>query len=300
MVPYDLEQQRKETREMLDDLTTRDQRMLFAVVTLVHLADSKEELDSDTETLRSTARKHLCQLSTLNWQQADGLVTALPLGLRRIDALRTLTTEALAVLMPFKAQEIRHQGGVYYGQNTISKNLILANRKELLNGNGYLCKAMQTQYSDQLYKKKVHVIGSLSELYTKKSKFKDRPLLIFDDFIGSGKYASEVLDELVSIGIPTSNVVICSLFISELGLQKISSKDCHIEYIEVAQSIIDKLLEKEKDLLKHIETSLGVKEDFKFGYGRSANLISLLRTPNNSLPVFWLDKGGSHSAPFPR
>lgn len=125
-------------RQMLDDLTTRDQRMLFAVVTLVHLADSKEELDSDTETLRSTARKHLCQLSTLNWQQADGLVTALPLGLRRIDALRTLTTEALAVLMPFKAQEIRHQGGVYYGQNTISKNLILANRKELLNGNGFV------------------------------------------------------------------------------------------------------------------------------------------------------------------
>jgi len=138
VVPYDLEQQRKETREMLDDLTTRDQRMLFAVVTLVHLADSKEELDSDTEALQSTARKHLCQLATLNWQQADGLVTALPLGLRRIDALRTLTTEALAVLMPFKAQEIQHQGGVYYGQNTISKNLILANRKELLNGNGFV------------------------------------------------------------------------------------------------------------------------------------------------------------------
>ena len=138
VVPYDLEQQRKETREMLDDLTTRDQRMMFAVVTLVHLADSKAELDSDTETLQSIARKHLCQLSTLNWQQADGLTTALPLGLRRIDALRTLTTEALAVLMPFKAQEIREQGGVYYGQNVISKNLIIANRKELLNGNGFI------------------------------------------------------------------------------------------------------------------------------------------------------------------
>ena len=107
-------------------------------MTLVHLADSKEELDSDTETLQSIARKHLCQLSTLNWQQADGLVTALPLGLRRIDALRTLTTEALAVLMPFKAQEIRHQNGVYYGQNVISKNLILANRWELLNANGFV------------------------------------------------------------------------------------------------------------------------------------------------------------------
>ena len=138
VVPYDLEQQRKETREMLDDLTTRDQRMLFAVVTLVHLADSKEELDSDTEALQSIARKHLCQLAPLNWQQADGLVTALPLGLRRISALRTLTTEALAVLMPFKAQEIRHQGGVYYGQNVISKKLIIADRRQLLNGNGFV------------------------------------------------------------------------------------------------------------------------------------------------------------------
>ena len=138
VVPYDLEQQRKETREMLDDLTTRDQRMMFAVVTLVHLADSKEELDSDTETLQSIARKHLCQLNTLNWQQADGLVTALPLGLRRIDALRTLTTEALAVLMPFKAQEIWDRGGVYYGQNAISKNLIVADRKRLLNGNAFI------------------------------------------------------------------------------------------------------------------------------------------------------------------
>ena len=138
VVPYDLEQQRKETREMLDDLTTRDQRMLFALVTLVHLADSKEQLDSDTETLQSTARKHLCQLATLNWQQPEGLVTALPFGLRKIDALRTLTTEALAVLMPFKAQEINDRGGIYYGQNVISKNLIIADRRELLNGNSFI------------------------------------------------------------------------------------------------------------------------------------------------------------------
>ena len=138
VVPYDLEQQRKETREMLDDLTTRDQRLMFAVVTLVHLADTKEELDSDTETLQSIARKHLCQMGVLNWQQREGLDTALPLGLRKIDALRTLTTEALAVLMPFKAQEIQDPRGVYYGQNAISKNLILADRMSLLNGNGFI------------------------------------------------------------------------------------------------------------------------------------------------------------------
>lgn len=138
VLPYDIEQQRKETREMLDDLTSRDQRLLFAVLTLVHVADSLEELDADTETLQSAARKHLCQLGTLNWQQADGLNTVLPYGLRKIDTLRTLTTEALSVLMPFKAQEIQDSGGVYYGINAISKNLIVANRKELLNANGFI------------------------------------------------------------------------------------------------------------------------------------------------------------------
>ena len=138
VVPYDLEQQRKETREMLDDLTTRDQRMFYAVVTLVHLADSKKQLDSDTKTLQSIARTHLCQLTTLHWQQAEGLDTALPLGLRRIDALRTLITESLAVLIPFKAQEIRHRHGAYYGQNSISRDLILADRWELLNANGFV------------------------------------------------------------------------------------------------------------------------------------------------------------------
>ena len=64
-IPYDMELQRKETKEMLDDLTTRDQRMMFGLVTLVHLADSKEQLDSDTETLYSTARKSWISMFTV-------------------------------------------------------------------------------------------------------------------------------------------------------------------------------------------------------------------------------------------
>lgn len=58
-VPYDMEQQKKEMKEFLDDLTTRDQRMMFAVITFVHTADTKEQLDQDTEALLTTARKHL-------------------------------------------------------------------------------------------------------------------------------------------------------------------------------------------------------------------------------------------------
>lgn len=137
MLPYDIEQQRAETKEMLGDLTNRDQRMMFGLVTMVHLADTKEQLDSDTESLLTVARKHLCQMSILRWQQQDGLDTVLPYGLRRITALRTLTTESTAVFIPFRAQEIMQDGGIYYGQNAVSKNMIVADRRKLLNGNSF-------------------------------------------------------------------------------------------------------------------------------------------------------------------
>ncbi|MBP3255638.1 MAG: ATP-binding protein [Clostridia bacterium] len=138
IIPYDMEQQRNESKEFLDDLTTRDQRMFLSVLTMVITANSKKELDNDTETVMQTARKHLCQLGILRFQQLDGLNTVLPLGVRKIDALRTLTTESLAVFMPFKVQEIRHENGIFYGQNVISKNMIIADRKQLLNGNSFI------------------------------------------------------------------------------------------------------------------------------------------------------------------
>jgi len=137
VVPYDLELQRKESKEFLDDLTTRDQRMMFAVMTIVLTADTKEQLDSDTETLFTIGRKHLCQFATLKHQQMDGLNTVLPYGVRKIDALRTLTTESVAVFIPFRVQEVSDQGGIYYGINAISRNMIICDKRNLLNANAF-------------------------------------------------------------------------------------------------------------------------------------------------------------------
>ena len=136
-IPYELEQLRGETKEFLSDLTERDQRMIFAVVTLVHIADSLEQLDADTEALLSIGREHLCQFSTLRYQQEDWLNTVLPYGLRRVKALRTLTTESAAVLMPFRVQEIQDPGGLPYGVNAISKNLLICERKRLISPHAF-------------------------------------------------------------------------------------------------------------------------------------------------------------------
>ena len=139
IIPYDMEQQRAESKEFLDDLTTRDQRMFIAIMTMVITADTKEDLDINTDNLEQIARKGLCQLGVLRFQQYDGLNLVLPIksNFDKIKALRTLTTESLAVLMPFKVQEIRHENGIFYGQNVISKNMIIADRKKLLNGNSF-------------------------------------------------------------------------------------------------------------------------------------------------------------------
>jgi hypothetical protein len=136
VVPYDMELQRKQSKEFLDDLTTRDQRMMQAVLTIVITADTKQQLDTDTEKLKSLSGR--CQLAVLNYQQLDGLNTVLPIGVRRINAFRTLTTESLAVFMPFKVQEIMDKGGIYFGENAISHNLILCNKENLLNQSAFL------------------------------------------------------------------------------------------------------------------------------------------------------------------
>lgn len=107
-VPFDMEQQEQEARDFLNDLMTRDQRMFLGLITVVFIADTEKELENTTETILTTARKNLCQFGILRFQQLDGLNTTLPIGIETIETLRTLTTESLAVFMPFKVQEVQH------------------------------------------------------------------------------------------------------------------------------------------------------------------------------------------------
>lgn len=140
IIPYDMEMQREECKEFLDDLTIRDQRMMLCNITIVHLADSKEELDNDTELLKSVARKFMCDLSILYFssRQLDGLCTVLPIGLNRLNIIRTLLTESVSVFIPFRAQEIADKGGIWYGQNAITNNPIFCNKECLQNPNAFV------------------------------------------------------------------------------------------------------------------------------------------------------------------
>lgn len=137
-VPYDLEMQRQELREFLDDLSSRDQKMMLSVLTIVITADTLEELNQQTKSMQELARERVSQIAVLKFQQLDGLHTVLPAGVQKLDIFRTLITESLAIQIPFRVQEIAHAKGIFYGQNVISKNMILADRTQLLNGNSFI------------------------------------------------------------------------------------------------------------------------------------------------------------------
>ena len=137
-VPYDLEMQRQELREFLDDLSSRDQKMMLSVLTIVITADTLDELNQQTKSMQELARERVSQIAVLKFQQLDGLHTVLPAGVQKLDIFRTLITESLAIQIPFRVQEIAHAKGIFYGQNVISKNMILADRTQLLNGNSFI------------------------------------------------------------------------------------------------------------------------------------------------------------------
>ena len=137
-IPFETQQQIQQSEILLEDLTERGQRLFYVLITIAHIADSKEELDSDTESLISIGRRHECRFGVPYFNQIDTLKTVLPFGTRLIKGDRSMTTETAAGLIPFHMATLNDANGFYYGENAISKHLLLLNRKRLANGNGFI------------------------------------------------------------------------------------------------------------------------------------------------------------------
>ena len=114
---------------------------MFLVTFLVlNTADNPRQLDNNVFQASSIAQKYNCQLTRLDFQQEEGLMSALPLGLNQIEIQRGLTTSSTAIFVPFTTQELFQNGkeALYYGINALSNNLIMVDRKLLKNPNGLI------------------------------------------------------------------------------------------------------------------------------------------------------------------
>lgn len=137
-ISYNKRIEKKEIEEIMDDVRENDQCLYYVSVTVILMADSKEELDSMTETVETIGKRNSVTIEEHYLKQRESLNTALPIGVRQVETMRTMLTQSLAVLMPFNVQELNDKQGCYYGINQVSKNINIGNRKKLINGNGFV------------------------------------------------------------------------------------------------------------------------------------------------------------------
>ena len=135
-INYERRKQQRDTEEMLDRISSFDERLLYVGITIVIKASSREKLEERTEKVRIIGKTHNMDIVLHSHRQLDALNTSLPTGVRFVNTMRTITSEELSIFIPFNVQEIHDDLGYCYGFNKVSKNLIIGNRKLLKNGNG--------------------------------------------------------------------------------------------------------------------------------------------------------------------
>ncbi len=137
IIPTDLATYGDEAKNLLTDLQSRNERMFLVTILVMNTATSKQKLDNSIFAAAGIAQKYNCALKRLEFQQEQGLVSSLALGLNAVEIRRGLTTSSTAIFVPFTTQELFMGGqSLYYGLNALSNNLIMADRKRLKNPNG--------------------------------------------------------------------------------------------------------------------------------------------------------------------
>ena len=140
ILPSDLNTYTTDFNAMLQSLTNHNERLFLTTFMIMHTGNNRKELDNAIMQAKGIAQEKLCALIPLDYQQEEGFVSTLPLGLNKVEIQRTMTTSAAAIFLPFITQELFHKDkeALYYGLNALTNNLIMANRKKLKNPNGLI------------------------------------------------------------------------------------------------------------------------------------------------------------------
>ena len=130
----------KDAKDEVDSLfgkMTKDNIKLYMVTFIFTLfAKSEEEMQNFEDQLKLIGNKNLISIRALNFQQEAGFDSSLPIGRNDLLIQRLMTTQSIASIIPFDVKEIHQDGGMYYGQNAVSHNMILYNRLTDINPNG--------------------------------------------------------------------------------------------------------------------------------------------------------------------
>lgn len=139
IIPSDLNTYGGEAKRLLEDLQSRNERMFLVTALFLNTAKTKQSLENVVFQTAGIAQKYNCVLRRLDYQQEEGLMSCVPLGVNHVPIKRALTTTSTAIFVPFTTQELFMPGeSLYYGLNALSNNMIMVDRKKLKNPNGLI------------------------------------------------------------------------------------------------------------------------------------------------------------------
>lgn len=127
---------KSEAAELLENMTKENERLYTGSIVITLFAPDMDHLLNYEKNLKTMAVKDLVALKSLRYQQEQGFNTSLPLGHNQIAVQRLMTSQSVGVIHPFNARELNQRGGLYYGMNAASHNMILYNRKNGTNPDG--------------------------------------------------------------------------------------------------------------------------------------------------------------------
>lgn len=82
ILPSDLATYGEDAKKLLNKLQTRNERLFMLTFLVLNVADTKQKLGNDVFQAAGVAQKYNCSLIRLDYQQEQGLVSSLPLGIR--------------------------------------------------------------------------------------------------------------------------------------------------------------------------------------------------------------------------
>lgn len=131
-----LEDSIRDAQALRDALQKKKQKLFTNNVLICIQANTLEELEKITKTIKSIGNEHLITIYNLDWQQLEGIQNCLPFGWNSLQIQRSLTSESTATNVPFNTKDLMHENSIFHGINLVSKNPVFCDRKKLLNGNG--------------------------------------------------------------------------------------------------------------------------------------------------------------------
>lgn len=138
MLPPEQETYKEAAEKLYHALQRKDEQLFNATITVVQTAATRKELEDNIFELNGILSPYQCSLVRLDNRQEQGYMSSLPLGNNNIEVKRTFTTTDMAIFIPFTTKEMYSENGQYYGMNSLSNNVIMVDRKNLVNPNGFI------------------------------------------------------------------------------------------------------------------------------------------------------------------